>query len=244
MELLFIIVIIVFIVIKFFKRNTTIKGKVGEEIVRLSLEDIPGYNKIINNIYINDNGKSRQIDHILINQYGIFVIETKNFNGTIYGKEESDQWYQYLGGKKYPFKNPILQNYAHKRIIEDISEHKEEIHSVVVFTSKCKLKIICKNTPVIYNYMLINYVIKQGMKLNTEKIDFYYNQIMENRITDKDTIKEHKSNVRHYVEYKKGIANNGVCPRCYSKLIIKNGKYGKFLSCSNYPECKYRKSLS
>ena len=33
------------------------------------------------------------------------------------------------------------------------------------------------------------------------------------------------------------------CPRCNGKLVIKTGKYGKFIGCSNYPYCKYTKSI-
>ena len=29
-----------------------------------------------------------------------------------------------------------------------------------------------------------------------------------------------------------------VCPNCGSDLVIRNGRYGKFVACSNYPECK------
>lgn len=31
------------------------------------------------------------------------------------------------------------------------------------------------------------------------------------------------------------------CPECGSELVIRNGRYGKFIACSNYPECKYIK---
>lgn len=32
------------------------------------------------------------------------------------------------------------------------------------------------------------------------------------------------------------------CPECGSPLVIRNGKYGAFTACSNYPNCKYIKS--
>jgi len=32
------------------------------------------------------------------------------------------------------------------------------------------------------------------------------------------------------------------CPQCGKPLLIKTGRYGKFLACSGYPECKYTKS--
>ena len=35
-----------------------------------------------------------------------------------------------------------------------------------------------------------------------------------------------------------------ICEKCGSKMVIKLGRYGKFLSCSNYPECKNAKPLA
>lgn len=32
-----------------------------------------------------------------------------------------------------------------------------------------------------------------------------------------------------------------VCPNCNSPLVVRTGKYGKFVACSNYPTCKYIK---
>ncbi len=29
------------------------------------------------------------------------------------------------------------------------------------------------------------------------------------------------------------------CPECGHELVVKNGRYGKFIACSNYPKCKY-----
>ena len=41
--------------------------------------------------------------------------------------------------------------------------------------------------------------------------------------------KRHKSNYRE-------------CPKCGGKLIRKNGRYGSFIGCSNYPRCRYTRS--
>lgn len=46
---------------------------------------------------------------------------------------------------------------------------------------------------------------------------------------------------------KREVTNLGnseeMCPECGKVLVFKLGKYGKFLSCSGYPECKYAKPL-
>ena len=239
-----ILMIIVFVLLVFLAKNSnTTKGKVGEKIVASILEEIQGYKKIINNIMINDNGKSRQIDHILINGKGVFIIETKNYAGSIYGKENSNEWYQYLNNKKFNFKNPIFQNYAHKKIVSEILEDKINVIPIVVFTTRCKLKVENGNNIVLYTSQIKEYIQSQTIKLNYEKINEYYNIIMENRITNEETIKNHSDNVKYYVQYKNDLVNKNICPRCSATLIVKQGKYGRFIGCSNYPKCRYTKKI-
>ena len=43
------------------------------------------------------------------------------------------------------------------------------------------------------------------------------------------------------MEKKKELETGENCPECNSPLVIRNGKYGKFTACSNYPKCKYIK---
>lgn len=79
--------------------------KLGEEYTRFHDVIVP-----------TQNG-STQIDHLLISRFGIFVIETKNINGWIFGNEQSRQWTQSLYGKKYKFQNPLHQNYRHTKAL-------------------------------------------------------------------------------------------------------------------------------
>jgi len=41
---------------------------------------------------------------------------------------------------------------------------------------------------------------------------------------------------------KKDIDNN-ICPRCHSSLVLREGMYGEFYGCSNYPKCKFIKKI-
>ena len=43
------------------------------------------------------------------------------------------------------------------------------------------------------------------------------------------------------MEKKAPEATGELCPNCNSPLVIKQSKYGKFIACSNYPDCKYIK---
>lgn len=44
------------------------------------------------------------------------------------------------------------------------------------------------------------------------------------------------------MEKKAPTETGELCPNCNSPLVYKQSKYGKFIACSNYPECKYIKS--
>lgn len=41
------------------------------------------------------------------------------------------------------------------------------------------------------------------------------------------------------IHAKQNAIKAGVCPRCGGKLVERNGRYGKFMGCSNYPKCRY-----
>lgn len=219
------------------------KGEIGETSVAKKLEQLDEYKKVINNIYINDEGKSRQIDHIAITQHGVFVIETKNYAGIIYGKENSTQWQQYLNNKCFTFKNPIHQNYAHLKIVESkIAEITKNIEPLVVFTRRAELKLQTYSK-VLYEEKIIDYIKTKEKVLTNEKIDSIYEKLMQDKINDMEQIRNHNYNVQRYIEYKSNVADKGVCPRCGGELIKRNGKNGEFYGCRNYPKCHYTKQL-
>lgn len=78
-------------ILLFYAFLTTPKGKgwIGETRVKWIIKKTKiGVRYVINNLVIKtDDNKTCQIDHILINSNGIFVIETKNYSGRIYGQE-------------------------------------------------------------------------------------------------------------------------------------------------------------
>lgn len=43
------------------------------------------------------------------------------------------------------------------------------------------------------------------------------------------------------MEKKAPVATGEICPECGGNLVIRKGKYGEFVACSNYPTCKYIK---
>ena len=174
-----IIVILIIITVQLVQKPDWLvdKGKLGEKMIEGELNTISGDKKIINDIMFNDNGKSRQIDHIAITKQGVFVIETKNYNRPIYGRETSTEWREYIGKKYYTFKNPIHQNYGHLQIVKNILEGiTDQVFPIVVFAKRPNLKLKVEVTsPVLKQEELVKYILKQKEVLNTQKIEEAYN---------------------------------------------------------------------
>lgn len=88
-------------------------------------------------------GATTQIDHLLLSPFGVFVIETKNYKGWIFGSERQKQWTQKIYKKSFKFQNPIHQNYKHMKVLElvlsDIVD-KDNMHSVIVFMPEAVFK--------------------------------------------------------------------------------------------------------
>lgn len=110
--ILFVFLGVVSLVFRIFQPK--IKGYLGEKSVATILSFLPSDKyKIVNDILIKSNGRTIQIDHLVISIYGIFVIETKNYKGWITGSDNSEYWVKNMFGNKYKFYNPIKQNKAH-----------------------------------------------------------------------------------------------------------------------------------
>lgn len=48
-------------------------------------------------------------------------------------------------------------------------------------------------------------------------------------------------NTRKVTESRTSTPIDEICPQCGSKLVIRWGRYGEFISCVNYPKCNYIK---
>ena len=112
------------------------RGIMGEFWVKQELKKLPENDyKVLNDIMLNDNNGSHQIDHLIISKFGIFVIEMKNYYGLIRGNEFDDKWCQYLGKNKYYFINPFHQNYGHIKSLLNFIDLNENIFISVICAS-------------------------------------------------------------------------------------------------------------
>jgi hypothetical protein len=118
------------------------KGELGEYKITIQLSQLSKEYRVLNDILLpNPKAKSgySQIDHVIFSPYGIFVIETKNFQGIIYGSPAYKQW---LVNGKFKFMNPFVQNYGHIACIKSFvgPKFKDAFVSIVSFTKRCTFK--------------------------------------------------------------------------------------------------------
>lgn len=120
-------------------------GKEGERKVAKALSSLPQRDFVaLSDIVVpSANGRSSQIDHIVVSTRGVFVIETKSHRGRISGTEHGQYWRQYLQRDAHTFYNPLLQNDAHVRNLERIlpEEYAGAVFSVVVFTDAWRVDV-------------------------------------------------------------------------------------------------------
>ena len=111
------------------------KGRIGETIVQTALRGLDSkmYVARHNLIIPHPHGRgTTEIDSAVFSYFGIFVIETKNWNCKIYGREGDKKWTLCYKPKEYPI-NPLLQNKMHEEAVRKIvGGPPESFHSVVV----------------------------------------------------------------------------------------------------------------
>ena len=125
-------------------RQPFVKGKVGELFIglwmKLMLDKTQYY--IVNNVTIpDDKGGTTQIDHVVASRYGIFVVETKNMKGWIFGDAQSERWTQQIFKIKNTFQNPLRQNHKHIKSLAAMLNLADDLFiHVIAFVGECTLK--------------------------------------------------------------------------------------------------------
>jgi len=97
--------------------------------------------KFFRDVILPTENGTTQIDHIVVSKFGIFVIETKNMTGWIFGRETDTHWTQVLFQHRYRFQNPLRQNYCHTKNLADFLRLDHSLfHPIIFFVGKCQFK--------------------------------------------------------------------------------------------------------
>lgn len=156
----------------------SIKGSYGE----LKVDLVLGYFTndfcfTVRNLLLVRDGKSTQIDNILFTANKVYVLESKNYSGWIYGSESGKSWTQTLNhfGKitKSSFYNPLSQNYGHiKYLSKFLDIPLVNFHNIIVFSNESELKNI--TTEKSYNHVVnLKSLLNLIKTLESESVQIY-----------------------------------------------------------------------
>lgn len=230
------------------------KGMVGEAFINLGIRlflDRQEYH-LLKNVTLPTPQGTTQIDHVIVSRFGLFVIETKNIKGWIFGNPAHKSWTQQLYRRRHTFQNPLRQNYLHLMTLKSLlglADH--QLHSIIYFIGDCTFK-----TPMPDNVMnrgLIRYIkSKTAQVLTPAEVTRVIDTIQRGRLAANwQTHKQHVAQLkaRHSEVPRPPLSvaampvvnqvvnaaptitesrpqENPLCPRCGNPMILRTAKRG------------------
>ncbi|HHX8487951.1 TPA: NERD domain-containing protein [Vibrio diabolicus] len=230
-------------------KSRWLKGAFGEFLVNRLLSKLPESDyTLIKDVTLPTSDGTTQVDHIVVSKYGIFVVETKNMKGWIFGSARQRQWTQKIYRHSSKFQNPLHQNYKHIKALETLLGCSEEhLHSVIVFIGDSTFKTEMPPN-VTYARGSIRYIQQFNQVVFSDRdyarLTESINQIKLKRgvITDL----KHRKHVKEVVASK---VSSNQCPRCGSEMVLRETKRGEnigkqFWGCSTFPKCRAVKQFN
>ncbi|HIF9246066.1 TPA: NERD domain-containing protein [Photobacterium damselae] len=230
-------------------KSRWLKGIFGEFLVNRLLSKLPESDyTLIKDVTLPTSDGTTQVDHIVVSKYGIFVVETKNMKGWIFGSARQKLWTQKIYRHSSKFQNPLHQNYKHIKALETLLGCSADyLHSVIVFIGDSTFKTEMPPN-VTYARGSIRYIQQFNNVVFSDKdyarLTDSINQIKLKRgvITDL----KHRNHVKEIVASK---VSSNQCPRCGSEMVLRETKRGEnigkqFWGCSTFPKCRAVKPLN
>lgn len=213
-----IVVVLVIVLRKNGITRNNIRGNVGEWQVANILKQLnPEQFVVLNDIMFEKQQATAneiattQIDHIVVSVYGIFVIETKNYAGKIYGTEKSQKWQYYSHGNKYEFYNPLKQNYKHTKTLQDMLMHNAQaigimgadflIYPIIAFSGNAEIRVKVTGADVVYFGNVPDTIRSHCTRpvLTRQQVDSIVNCILYHNVNSEEKKQEHINNIRQKI---------------------------------------------
>lgn len=225
-------------------RTPWFKGLFGELLVRLlaKFQLDPNEYRAIHNITLKTPDGTTQIDHVFVSRFGIFVVETKNYSGWIFGGENQATWTQKIFKTTNKFQNPLRQNFKHIKALESLTGLPlETFHSVIVFLGGSEFKTeMPRNVTYAGNY--VAYIkSKTKIMLSAADVEAVHSAISTGRLAPSfATNREHVENVKRRLDPDAPRP----CPRCGAEMVLRNKAGNKFWGCSAFPKCRTTQNIA
>lgn len=221
------------------------------------------------NVYVpNGEDGTSEIDVIMVSQYGVFVFESKNYSGWIFGSENQLNWYQTLpqgrgSSHKESFYNPVLQNKTHIKHMKALLGEMVPMHSIILFSDRCTLKKINLTSDDVYvlNRSNVIHVVSKissqyGELLSEMQIQDIYENLYPYTQVDAELKEKHITEIQNKlhsampaqevdnIQLPEKGEEHLYCPKCGGTLVLRTAKKGanagnQFYGCSNFPKCRY-----
>lgn len=181
--------------------KASVSGAYGEYSISSVMRSLPDYYHIINDVLLPTKKGSTQIDHTIVSPFGIFIIETKNHKGMIFGDCYGKVWTQVLrGAGRHTFYSPVKQNQGHIiNLAKSINVPLDCFTGMIVFTNE-DVNLDNVSCPFCYRIQSLYDAILsyQNVIFNEKQVDKIIDRI------DKVNKSGYKASKAH-VEYVKGI---------------------------------------
>ena len=233
-----------------------LQGAFGESLAKLIASiDIP-HALVFKDVLIDGyEGNTSQIDMVLIDAKGIYVVEVKLYpDAFIVGDGKKRTWYYYKYKQKYEIYSPIMQNKNHIKYLKKFLANFGDVPCFSVIALLCKdYKVSNINedvdnpdTVIVSGLLSLRKAVSTIARYKPDALTKDQQQaiaayIYNNQYKGKEKRREHKKAI---INLKKEIEDREFeCPICKSPLVLRNGMYGEFYGCSNYPNCRYTKKV-
>lgn len=236
-------------------------GHFGEYLIDYALNSLPGYSKKMCNVYLPYKGRTSEIDVIMLHETGIYVFESKNYSGWIFGDEKSQYWTQCLNtNARNRFYNPIMQNQTHIKALQKYLtlEDAQNIFSYIIFSQRCELKKISnssENITIVRRPDMLKALRKRIKNLpsyyTTEQIEEMYKILLPlTNVTEAEKAEHIKQiekikppMIKSEQDTPKSKNTAPICPKCSAQMILKTASKGankgkQFYGCPNFPKCR------
>lgn len=226
--------------------TTWFKGKLGEFLVARSFKKHldPDVYTVLHDVTLPVRDGTTQIDHIVISVFGIFVIETKNMSGWIFGSPKDRQWTQTFRRKKFRFQNPLRQNFKHVKAVAEVTGLPEQkLHSLVIFTGSAKFKTRMPAN-VTRRAAGVWYVRTQRDPiLSDAEVHAAVSGLKDGRLKPGATTN------RAHIQSTQTRRSEPLCPLCGSSMVKRTTRKGpnadnQFWGCSEFPKCRGTRPLT
>lgn len=257
LSILYVVIVLGALGVVWYFKSPKVKGKMGEERIHNILLGLTDDYYIFKDIILKSGDRTTQIDHLVVSRYGIFAIETKNYRGEIIGNDNSQYWTQvivtdvtywkkwyktYTYVTKNKLYNPVKQSLGHVYALKKIT--KEWPHllfiPIVVFSDKADLSKVNSDYEVIYEDQLLDTIQEyRTIYLSNTDVQKIVDRIKVQDYREIVSDSEHVRNIHYAKKEKEDKLASGICPQCGGMLVERQGPYGSFIGCSNYPKCKF-----